>query len=112
MALARHQVQIFCRHDVHAGGAMGGVAGQRQSLAVGKAGQADADDHSNSCAMRAMRCRAMSSLAASGQSSTPLALTRWIRLWLPPMTSPETSLAMIQSAFLDASLPLALATTS
>ena len=53
-----------------------------------------------------IRWRATSSLAASGQSSTPSLVTRWMRLWLPPMTLPETSLATIQSAFLDASLAL------
>ena len=58
---------------------------------------------------RQLRCdrggAATSSLAASGQSSTPSAVTRWTRLCAPPMTSPDTSLATIQSAFLARAWP-------
>ena len=55
-------------------------------------------------AIRATSWRATSSLRASGQSSTPSAVTRWTRLRSPPITSPLTSLATIQSQPLDVRL--------
>jgi len=62
--------------------------------------------------MRAINRRAMSSFDSSGQSSIPDGVIRWTRLWVPPMTSPETSLAMIQSAPLRRRLAMAFSTTS
>ena len=48
----------------------------------------------------------------SGQSSTPSAVTRCTRLRWPPITSPDTSLATIQSARLAMRLAIACSTTS
>ena len=50
--------------------------------------------------------------ASRSQLSTPFAVTRWTVLASPPITSPETSLATIQSAPLRARLAVACSTTS
>ena len=62
-------------------------------------------------ATRTIRWRATSSLLVSGQSSTPSPVIRCTRLRWPPMTSPETSFATIQSARFGFRLAIACSTT-
>src|SRR5574338_544734 len=111
MPLAGLKIEILGRDHVHPGGTRRGIARQGQAFAVGQSSQTDADGHSSSSAMRAIKWRAMSCLAASGQSSTPSAVIRWTRLCVPPITLPDTSLATIQSAFLALRLAMAWSTT-
>src|SRR5262249_46988566 len=107
MTLPRLQVEVLGRNHVHPGRSGRSIAWQGQALAMRQAGQTDADGHSSSLDIRTIRCRAISSLAASGQSSTPSAVIRWTRFRRPPIMSPETSLATIQSALLVRRLAIA-----
>src|SRR6185369_5328213 len=69
--LPGHQIEVLRRDDIHARRSGRGIARQGQALAMRQTREADSDGHSSSCAMRATRWRAMSSFAASGQSSMP-----------------------------------------
>ena len=61
--------------EVHAGGAVGGVGGQRQRrVAAGQAQDADGDGHASASAMRSASRSAVASLAIRGQGSAPAAV--------------------------------------
>src|SRR5690606_16859407 len=111
----RQRQRLALRHggaQVHAGGLIGLVGGQRQAFAVRQALDRDDGmtglDHLNSSAMRRARRRATSDLSIRSQRSTPAAVTMATALSPPPMVPGiETSLATIQSQPFLASLACA-----
>src|SRR6185312_2534887 len=113
-ALAGQQFDLFVdgRQQVQPRRTFGGVMRQRQAPRMRQL--LDPDFHAAPLSFSAMRAASRaptSSLVMSGQSSTPVSLTRCTRLRSPPITSPETSLAKIQSAPLRARLAMAFCTT-
>ena len=99
---------------IHAIAGMGDDAGKcicrrRQACLAGysAAGRSRMPDVRISLGVRHARDQvpATASLVASAQSSEPSAVISWTRLCAPPMTSPETSLATIQSAPLRGAWP-------
>ena len=104
MPRARRERDVLGRDHVQPGRMLGAVGGERQAFAVRQALQPDR----RSCSASAIRCGEAAGdlgLATSrSQSSTPSAVMKWMRLASPPITSPETSLARIQSAPLRVAL--------